>query len=86
MRREHNIQIGERFRSVRHSAFGHAGGAVFEVGDILIEGCVVPHARLFNVSNPSDRRLISVDALKDTNLYSSVEFQSIAPAELVTDP
>jgi hypothetical protein len=86
MIRGSNVQIGERFRSASRSAYSHAGGAVFEVGDILIEGCVVPHARLFNVSNPSDRRLISVDALKDTNLYLSVEFQSIAPAEPVSDP
>ncbi|MDE0809788.1 MAG: hypothetical protein OSB69_10745 [Alphaproteobacteria bacterium] len=86
MRREHKVQIGERFRSARRSALSHGGGAVFEVGDILVEGCVVPHARLFDVSNPSDRRLISVDALKDTNLYFAVDFQSIDTAEPVTDP
>ena len=86
MMRGREVQIGERFRSVSHSAFGHAVGAVFEVDDIRTEGCVVPHAQLFNVSNTSDRRLISVDALKDTNLYFPVEFQSIALAEPATDP
>jgi hypothetical protein len=86
MMRGQKVQIGERFRSVGHSASGHAGGAVFEVGDIRVEGCVVPHAQLFNVSNPSDRRLISVDALKETNLFFPVEFQSIDTAEPATDP
>jgi hypothetical protein len=64
----------------------NTSGTVFEVGDIRVEGCVFPHAQLFNVSNPLDRRLLSVDALKDTNLYIAVEFQSITPAEPVTDP
>jgi hypothetical protein len=86
MIRGSKVQIGERFRSVSRSAFDHAGGAVFEVGDIRVEGCVVPHAQLFNVSNPLDRRLISVDALKDTHLYFPVEFQSVATVEPATDP
>lgn len=85
MVRGHNVQIGERFRSVSSSAIGQASGAVFEVSNIRVEGCVVPHAQLFNVSDTSDRRLISVDALKDTNLYSPVEFQSVAPADTTTD-
>ncbi|MBT7770422.1 MAG: hypothetical protein HN705_10550 [Rhodospirillales bacterium] len=75
------VDIGERFRSASRSAFGYAGGAVFEVDGIRVDGCVVPHALLFNVSNPSDRRLISVDALNDTNLFFPVEFQSIAFTE-----
>jgi hypothetical protein len=81
MKKCRTVQISERFRSVSRSAFGHGGGAVFEVGDIRVEGCVVPHVQLFNVSNPSDRRLISVDALKDTNLFFPAEFQSTASAD-----
>ena len=71
--KRHKVQIGEQFRSVSGSASGYASGAVFEVGGIRVADCVVPHANLFNVSNPSDWRLISVDALEDTNLFFSSE-------------
>ena len=72
-----DVQIGERFRPAGRSAFGSPTGDVFEVSEIRTEGCVVPHALLKNVSNPNDRRLISVDALRDIKLYLPVEFQSV---------
>ena len=71
-----DVQIGERFRPAGRSAFGSPTGDVFEVSEIRTEGCVVPHALLKNVANRIDRRLISVDALRDIKLYLPVEFQS----------
>ena len=67
------VRIGERFKTVSRSAFSRASGEVFEVGSIRVEGCVVPHAQIFNLTNPTDRKLISVDALRDTKLYVPVE-------------
>jgi hypothetical protein len=72
-----DVEIGERFRPVGHTAFGIPTGDVFEVSEIRTDGCVVPHALLVNLSASLDRRLISVDALRDHRLYSPVEFQSI---------
>lgn len=76
MARGQDIHVGERFKPASRSAFGNPSGEVFEVRDIRVEGCVVPHALLYNVGNPSDQRLISVIALKDINLYLPVELQS----------
>jgi hypothetical protein len=72
-----DVQIGERFRPAGRTAFGTPTGDVFEVSEIRTEGCVVPHALLKNVTSPNDRRLISVDALRDHRLYLAVEFQSV---------
>ena len=67
------VRIGERFKTVSRSSYGSPNGEVFEVGSIRVEGCVVPHAQIFNLTNPTDRKLISVDALRDTKLYVPVE-------------
>lgn len=72
-----NVQIGERFRPAGRTAFGTPTGDIFEVSEIRTNGCVVPHALLVNLSNSGDRRLISVDALRDHKLYLAVEFQSV---------
>ena len=72
-----DVQIGERFRPAGRTAFGVLTGDVFEVSEIRTDGCVVPHALLVNLSNSVDRRLISVDALRDHRLYLVVEFQSV---------
>jgi hypothetical protein len=71
------IRIGERFKKVSHSSRGSPNGEVFEVGNIRVEGCVVPHAQIFNLTNPTDRKLISVDALRDTKLYVPVEVRDL---------
>ncbi len=67
------VRICERFKTVRSSSYGSHNGEVFEVGSIRVEGCVVPHAQLFNTKDPSDQKFISVDALRDTKLYVPVE-------------
>ena len=72
-----DVQIGERFRPAGRTAFGTPTGDVFEVSEIRTDGCVVPHALLVNLSNSVDRRLISVDALRDHRLYQAVEFQNV---------
>ena len=72
-----DVQIGERFRPTGRTAFGAPTGDVFEVSEIRTNGCVVPHALLVNLSNFHDRRLISVDALRDHKLYLAVELQSV---------
>jgi hypothetical protein len=68
-----DIRIGERFKATGGSLFGRAGGEVYEVGSIRVEGCVVPHAQLFNITAPLDKKFISVNALRDANLYVPVE-------------
>ena len=71
-----DVNIGERFSPVRQTVFGAPNSPVFEVRQIRVEGCVVPHAHLVNITKPSDQRLISVDALRDRNLYRAVGFRS----------
>ena len=71
-----DVNIGERFSPVSLTSFGAPSGTVFEVRQIRVEGCVVPHAHLVNITKPSDQRLISVDALRDRNLYRAVGFRS----------
>jgi hypothetical protein len=72
------VQIGECFRPAGRTAFGSPTGDVFEVSEIRTEGCIVPHAPLKKIASPIDRRLISVDALRDHKLYLPVELQSVA--------
>ena len=79
------VRIGERFKTVSRSSYGSPNGEVFEVGSIRVEGCVVPHAQIFNLTNPTDRKLISVDALRDTKLYVPVEVQNSEPVDVSTD-
>ena len=76
MARKRGVSIGERFRPVGLTSFGAPNSPVFEVSRIRVEGCVLPHAHLVNITKPSDQRLISVDALRDKNLYRAVGFQS----------
>ena len=73
----YDVQIGERFKPAGRTVFGFPSGEMFEVRDIRVEGFIVPHAQLFNISDPTDERLISVVALRDTNFFVPVEFQSI---------
>ena len=76
MARKREVDIGERFRPVGLTSFGAPSSNVFEVTRIRVEGCVMPHAHLVNITKPSDQRLISVDALRDRNLYRAVGLQS----------
>ncbi len=69
-----NVRIGERFKTADRPKFGSPSSDVFEVGSIRVEGCLVPHAKLFNITDPLDRKFISVDALGDTKLYVPVEY------------
>ncbi len=73
----YDVQIGERFKPAGRTVFGFPSGEMFEVRDIRVEGFIVPHAQLFNISDPMDERLISVVALRDTNFFVAVEFQSV---------
>jgi hypothetical protein len=75
----YDIQIGERFKPAGRSKFGNPNSDVFEVGSIRIEGCVVPHAQLFNIKDPMDKKFLSVDALRDTMLYVPVENPDFEP-------
>ena len=61
-----DVRIGERFKSTPN-------GGIFEVGSIRTEGCLVPHARLFNITDPMDKKFISVNALRDAKLYAPVK-------------
>ena len=76
-----DVEIGERFSPVSLTSFGLPNSNVFEVREIRVKGCVVPHAHLVNITTPSDQRLISVDALRDKNFYRAVGFQSNEVAE-----
>ena len=69
------VNIGERFRPVGLTSFGAPNSPVFEVSRIRVEGCVLPHAHLVNITNPSDQRLISVNALRDRKLYRAAGFR-----------
>ena len=73
MARKRDVNIGERFSPVRLTSFGAPNSPVFEVRQIRVEGCVMPHAHLVNITKPSDQRLISVDALRDRNLYQTIQ-------------
>ena len=73
MARGHDVSIGERFKLTPK-------GGIFEVGSIRTEGCLVPHARLFNITDPMDKKFISVNALRDTKLYVPVENPDLEPA------
>ena len=68
-----DVNIGERFRPSGLTTFGAPSSNVFEVTQIRVEGFVTPHAYLVNITKPSDQRLISVDALRDENLYQTVQ-------------
>ena len=81
MARKREVQIGERFRPVGLASFGDPFTNVFEVRQIRVENCIIPHADLVNLSNSSDRRLISVDALKDRSLYLTSGSQSAVGIE-----
>ena len=76
-----DVNIGERFRPVGLTSFGAPNSPVFEVSRIRVEGCVMPHAHLVNLSNPADHRLISVDALRDRNLYRAAGFRGSGVVE-----
>ena len=76
MARKRDVNIGERFRPVGLTSFGAPSSNVFKVTRIRVEGCVMPHAHLVNITKPGDHRLISVDALRDRNLYRAVGFGS----------
>ena len=76
-----DVEIGERFSPVSLTSVGNTSSIVLEVRKIRVEGCVVPHAILVNITTPSDQRLISVDALRDKNFYRAVGFQSNEVAE-----
>ena len=67
-----DVNIGERFRPMGLTSFGAPSSSVFEVTRIRVEGCILPHAHLVNRTNPFDHRLISVDALRDRNLYQTI--------------
>ena len=73
MARKRDVNIGERFSPVRLTSFGAPNSPVFEVRQIRVESCVMPHAHLVNITNPGDHRLISVDALRDRNLYQTIQ-------------
>jgi len=77
MARKRDVQIGERFRPVGLTSFGDPFTNVFEVSQIRVENCIIPHADLVNLTNSSDRRLISVDALRDNSLYLASGYRSI---------
>ena len=81
MARKRDVNIGERFSPVRLTSFGAPNSPVFEVRQIRVEGCVMPHAHLVNITNPGDHRLISVDALRDRNLYLALGFRSSGVVE-----
>ena len=68
-----DVEIGERFSPVSLTSFGLPNSNVFEVREIRVKGCVMPHAHLVNLTNPFDHRLISVDALRDRNLYQTIQ-------------
>ena len=68
-----DVKIGERFSPLNLTSFGVPNSNVFEVREIRVKGCVVPHAHLVNITKPSDQRLISVDALRDKNFYRAVQ-------------
>ena len=76
-----DVKIGERFSPMSLTSLCATSSIVFEVREIRVKGCVVPHAHLVNITKPSDQRLISVDALRDKNFYRAVGLQSNEVAE-----
>ena len=47
-----DVEIGERFSPVSLTSVGNASSIVLEVRKIRVEGCVVPHAILVNITTP----------------------------------
>jgi hypothetical protein len=85
MARGPGVRIGERFKPAGNSVFGRVGGEVFEVRDVLGGTDALPHAKLFNVANPTEHKLIAVNALWDPKLYLPVEARFIEPDERALD-
>ncbi len=66
MRRRIQVQVGQRyFQDFVHGSHNQ----IWEVASIYSEGEWIPHARLVNVSNPSETKTLSCTALDDQRSF-----------------
>lgn len=75
---EKRPEIGRRFRPVGRTLFGKVQEIVLEIDKIEIGPGRIPHARLINLFDPKDTRLISMPALLDSRLFVEI---AAAPTE-----
>ena len=73
--------IGRRFRPVGKTIFGKVREVVLEIDKIEVGPGRIPHARLVNLSDPKDTRLISMRALLDHRLYVELKPAPVPPGE-----
>ena len=66
---EKRPEIGRRFRPVGKTLFGRVQDIVLEIVKIEIGPGRIPHARLVNLYDPKDIRVLSMPALLDTRLF-----------------
>jgi hypothetical protein len=66
MQRHINVQVGQRY----FQAFAYSShNQIWEVRSIHSDGEQAPHARLVNVSNPSETKTLSCAALDDQHSF-----------------
>tara|TARA_R110002167_G_scaffold159991_2_gene355767 strand:+ start:1959 stop:2249 length:291 start_codon:yes stop_codon:yes gene_type:complete len=67
------LEIGRQYRPVGKTLFGRVQDMVLQIDKIEVGPGRIPHARLVNLGDPKDTRLISAPALLDTRLYVEVK-------------
>lgn len=70
---ENRPEIGRRFRPVGKTLFGKLQDIVLEIDKIEIGPGRIPHARVINLYDRKDVRLISMPALLDARLYVEIK-------------
>ena len=73
MNERDQILAGKRFQATGLTMFGTPQPTVFEIGSVQLDAARIPHACLFNVKDPKDRRLIAIGALRDRHLFIEVK-------------
>lgn len=66
------IDVGQRYREARRTAFGQPSQTVWTIQRV-IEGCPLPHVRLADERDPSRIKMISSAALADRAQYVPLE-------------
>ncbi len=70
---EKGLEIGRRFRPVGRTLFGKMSDIVMEIDKVEVGPGRILHARLVNLGDPKDTRVISMPALLDSRLYVEVK-------------
>ena len=78
---ESRSEIGRRFRPVGKTLFGKVQEIVLQIDKVEVGPGRILHARLVNLGDPKDTRLISMPALLDTRLFVEVKPAPLPPGE-----